>query len=316
MTIKILYDSHAEGIWFASLHPALAGALLAPFPGTPTGDVERVLAYDRPDIILLDDNRPILVLERTEEVPSGHNVGQRFGRLIAAARAGVPTVYFGPYAAYKHGGATAGPRYMNLRLFRALRAMADVESAAITTINWPVDGRFELIRGTAKDVRMRAYLDTFFTIYPAPLPKLNERIKKSQFEREQAVERDNFILTVARRTVYDSPPGTVDILETASLSLPPHVALALTLPQTVRYRVGMTYMRSDPYTGTALMYAYLYCGGMDARTRNLLLVFPQLTVDQWRAASSATRTGKTVRLYRLAADAIEFSDGWLAKSEL
>src|SRR4051794_12663239 len=101
----IYADELHEGEWFKSLHPALAEAAEEPL----TGAVERnpkvaaALAYDRPDILLADANgEPILVVERTIEVPSGHNVGQRYARLAAASEARVPLVYFGPYVAVKH----------------------------------------------------------------------------------------------------------------------------------------------------------------------------------------------------------------------
>ena len=120
----IFCDSIQEGMWFKNLDPHLAQAELVMIPNRVEDQrrygIDSVLIYDRPDIILKEDNEIIFVLERTIEVPSGHNVGQRFGRLVAAARARIPVVYFGPYAAYKHGGKTAGPRYMNLRLFYAL----------------------------------------------------------------------------------------------------------------------------------------------------------------------------------------------------
>ena len=48
--------------------------------------MQDVLSYDRPDIILVDGDTPILVVEETVEVPSGHNVGQRFARIAAAAQ--------------------------------------------------------------------------------------------------------------------------------------------------------------------------------------------------------------------------------------
>ena len=121
----VFCDSLQEGMWFKNLHPDFANASLMVIPGSQREQkkygIDRVLQYDRPDIVLKDNNRVIFVLERTVEVPSGHNVGQRFGRLVASAKERIPVVYFGPYMAYKHGGDTAGPRYMNLRLFYSLQ---------------------------------------------------------------------------------------------------------------------------------------------------------------------------------------------------
>ena len=109
---EIYYDDLQEGMWFKSLNPSFGEAVLHPITGASSVNpaLAPVLQYDRPDIVLTDSGKPILVIERTVEVPSGHNVGQRFARLAAAAQAKIPLVYFGPYAAYKHGGETQGPR--------------------------------------------------------------------------------------------------------------------------------------------------------------------------------------------------------------
>lgn len=150
--MRIYYDGYHEGVWFRDLHPHLADAEMEPFPpaNQQSPGLASVLAYDRPDIVLTaDDDSPLLSLERTIEVPSGHNVGQRFARLAAAARVGVPAVYFGPYSAYKHGGVTRGPRYMNLRLFHAIDATMRVEGSPITTVRWPTDQDFEIGHATA-----------------------------------------------------------------------------------------------------------------------------------------------------------------------
>src|SRR2546427_4166797 len=162
-SFAIYYDSVQEGQWFQRLHPALAAAELRPFPSqdAPPG-LAKVLAYDRPDIVLADSDRPVLVVERTVEVPSGHNVGQRFARLAAGAQLRIPVVYFGPYAAFKHGGETRGPRYMNLRLFHAIQKAEEIEKTVITTINWPVNKDIEIVRAPDKDDRTKDYAQLLF----------------------------------------------------------------------------------------------------------------------------------------------------------
>src|SRR5262249_39799342 len=151
--LLIYYDDLQEGLWFQTLHPHLTSVELKPITGAVAQNaaLTEVLAYDRPDVILVDDDSPILMVERTVEVPSGHNVAQRFARMAAAAQCHVPIVFFCPYAARNHGGATEAPRYMNLRLFYALDNMAELESTAIETINWPVDSHYEVVQGPAKD---------------------------------------------------------------------------------------------------------------------------------------------------------------------
>lgn len=308
--LKIYYDSIQEGHWFKRLHPKLDRAELHPFPSKASGHktLSKVLAYDRPDIVLTDHDDPILVVERTVEVPSGHNVGQRFARLAAAAQVRVPCVYFGPYAAYKHGGSTQGPRYMNLRLFYAIQKMAKIERTASTTVNWPVDKNYEIIKAAQKDTRMRAYMDLFFENYrQGELGKLNAILESSQFEQEQETERLVFIANeVENPEQYDIPPPSVTIMPTANFKTEYRITSdQLPLNNTVVYNVGMRYVRSDPYTGAAILYSYLYCGGMRKHSAHLILHFPNITRKTWNAAAK-NQHRKDVRLFLAVADGIIF----------
>lgn len=307
----IYADELHEGDWFRALHPRLAEAREDEITGAVERNprLERVLLYDRPDIVLTDDRgEPVLVVERTSEVPSGHNVGQRFARLVAAAEARVPVVYFGPYAARKHGGLTAGPRYMNLRLFAALDRLARVTGSAVTCINWPVDSNCEIVRLPFKDDRVREYLDVFFGAHAnRGRADVNERIRLSEFETEQLEERRSFSSTLSRAGDYDGPPKSVQIgsgREIAGRIGAPRLA---DFDEVVIYNVGMRKIRSDPYTGMAMLYRYLYVLGVEAK-RALVLRFPQITADMWRMAARSGRR-KDIRLFGVAADGILFCDG-------
>lgn len=319
MELTIYFDSIQEGEWFRTLHPHLRNANLEPFPSTRQLPpyLAGVLALDRPDIVLVDSGRPILVLERTIEVPSGHNVGQRFARLVAAARERVPVVYFGPYAAYKHGGQTQGPRYMNLRLFQALAKLSEVEQSAVTTIRWPVDADYEIVQSAAKDRRVIEYLNHFFDLYSSnSTVDLSTAIMQSDFERQQEDERDEFIRTSVRRAAqYNGPPNTVRLCDSSALLSQFGLKDIAFANGAIVYKVGMTYIRSDPYTGMGLLYSYLYCNGLDNRTKAFLFHFPHITTAQWQTAASG-RTRKDVRLFTLTADAIVFSDGIRLKADL
>lgn len=76
--VEIYYDAYQEGLWFRDLAPKLAEAELKKFDERVPRAIEELLVYDRPDIILAVGSEPVLVLEKTEGVPTGHNVGQRF----------------------------------------------------------------------------------------------------------------------------------------------------------------------------------------------------------------------------------------------
>lgn len=316
----ILYDEPQEAAWFRALHPALRDAKEEAITvAKKWPSVKNVLAYDRPDIVLLHNDKPILVVEETVEVPSGHNVGQRFARIAAAAESGVPCLYFGPYVAKKHGGVTAGPRFMNVRLFHALDAMVRTTNTAITTINWPVDEHCEVRRDREKDTDVREYVGTFLELYGTHgnLEQVNASLLGSAIHQRMIAERDSFVANAIRNPEqYDGPPDSVELLSVLEFKARygGHLNGELNgASEIVLYNVGMRNIRSDPYTGMAMLYRYLYI--KEIPNRSLVLWFPHITEAMWRsAAQRATR--KDVRLFRIAADAIWFSNQLISRAEL
>lgn len=314
---KIYCDSLQEGQWFKSLNTRFQNASLAEIPSgrqkQQAEGLEDILKYDRPDIILKDEDQIIFVLERTAEVPSGHNVGQRFGRLVAAAEAHIPVVYFGPYKAYKHGGNTAGPRYMNLRLFYALHNVSSFYNTAVTTINWPIDNNCEVLHTPQKDVRIIEYLNVFFSYYDQNgLNGLTEFILTSRFQQEQLQEQQLFANTeIVNPEQYLSPPDSVKISSRESfIDQYQQAARFINAPQVVLYNVGMTYARSDPYAGMAALYHFLYC--ID-NSSNLVLSFPHITLNMWNLLG---RNSKTYRMFKNFCSAIIFSDAIVEQNSL
>ncbi|BDH62877.1 hypothetical protein MTP04_30070 [Lysinibacillus sp. PLM2] len=317
---QIIFDDIQEGIWFQGLNDDFKESeLISIAEGRKAyPEIEKTLKYDRPDIILADNGVPILVIERTVEVPSGHNVGQRFGRIAAAAEEGIPSIYLFPYVAFKHGGATKGPRYVNLRLFNAFEIMENELEGAITTINWPVDQGYEVIKSPEKDVRIKEYLNLFLELYYDKVPDINEAIKNSGFHKREISERNIFALTkVKRKKVYDGPPSSVNIVPVERLHKSP-LARKYGLKfnediskfdELVIYKIGMTYVRSDPYTGTAMLYRHLYIEGYDECKRGLYLLIPDISIADWKAVDE---NRKDVRLYSEVADGILLKDGYIS----
>lgn len=313
----IYCDDFQEGIWFQSLDEHLTDAEKEVIP-SQRAQIERlglydVLKYDRPDIILQDCNETIFVLERTVEVPSGHNVGQRYGRLLAAAEARIPAVYFGPYAAYKHGGNTAGPRYMNLRLFYALRRVSEMYNTAVTTINWPVDRQYEVLRTPEKDQRLKQYLKLFFDYYDKfGSNGLSEYMLQSDFQRQQYLEQDNFAQREIRNPEqYDVPPESLEIIPVSEFNrrYGLNVHFANQIRRVVLYHVGMTNIRSDPYTGMAALYTNLYGDESSA----VILEFANIESARWYKQN---RLSKTYRMFKAFSDGIVFRDDFITHEDL
>jgi hypothetical protein len=137
---------------------------------------------------------------------------------------------------------------------------------------------------------------------------INKKITESSLQKELAQERDFFIRKYVRKpNDYDLPPPSVRILT-------PKVFCSLThskdgtYDEYVVYNVGMTYVRSDPYTGMAMLYRYLYILGKQEKKRALVLYFPNITKEVWSKTAKNERR-KDIRLYKKVADAILFADG-------
>lgn len=58
--------------------------------------IRKILYLDCADIIVEKDNNPILCIEETKEAGTGHNVTQRFSRIMAALENKVPVIYIQP----------------------------------------------------------------------------------------------------------------------------------------------------------------------------------------------------------------------------
>lgn len=313
--LTIYYDDLQEGMWFKKLHPYLTNAKLSPITGSENinPEIKRALKYDRADIILTHENIPILVVERTIEVPSGHNVGQRYARIAGAAEENIPSVYIFPYVAVKHGGETAGPRYTNLRLFRSFENLMALTGSVVTTINWPVDDDCEVLTTPAKDIRFIEYLNLFFEYYSQNgLDNIHSYIQDSDFQQEQYDEIEIFSQSVKRRSTYDTPPPSVSIMSTSDFKLNYNIKVNNpSIGNIIVYDIGMNYLRSDPYTGTAMLYDYLY---KDHSSDLLVLNFKQLQKSQWTTKAKTGR--KDIKLYKHVADGILFKDGFIEKKEL
>ncbi len=314
MSLTVYYDDEQECDWFLGLDHRLAPATALPLSSAASDpSLAPVIQYDRPDILLVHEGIPVLVVERTVEVPSGHNVGQRFARLAAAAEHSVPVVYFGPFKARKHGGATAGPRFMNLRLFYALDMVEKLTTSAVTTIDWPVDADCELIRAAEKDDEVRSYvaelLDCVERGAATDLRTLAGEMRATDVYKKLHAQRRLFEATgVKRPEQYDEPPPSVRVLagRTACREFDaPELAASA---EVVVYTVGMKNVRSDPYTGMGMLYRYLYV--LPYESRSLVLEFPEISLAKWSSVAGGSSKRKDVRLYRHVADGVRFRDGY------
>jgi hypothetical protein len=182
-----------------------------------------------------------------------------------------------------------------------------------------VDADFEVRRDAAKDKGVRAYVEMFLAEYRTRGSlSINAAILASDVHLRMLEARREFVANaITDPGQYDAPPKSVEILPLTELQVRhPGVLSSYLAPEhreAVLYNVGMTGIRSDPYTGMAMLYRYLYIAEQPSRA--LVLWFPRIAVSDWRAAARRA-SRKDVRLFRIAADAIIFANAVLSRRDL
>lgn len=315
MALEAFCDDINEYSWFITLDHRLKPAQFERIGqrGTNPDAIENIIAYDRPDVILMHNGKPVVVIEKTREVPTGHNVGQRVARLVRSVEMGIPTIKYFPFDARKHGTHTSVCN-LNARLLLAFENMWEIHETPILAINWPADSFGELVEDESADVQLQKVISGYI---------------KSGFDRNCSVfqsARKNQLQEYSERCsiyeAYNEPPPSLRIDSTVSilkeLGISPNSSSAKQLLQrqeSVLYQIGMTEekcRREDPYTGTQFIYDYLYCRNgplPENKYRNLILHFPNICRRTWTSKNPNDPGRKSSNWY-LTANAHVYSDGW------
>lgn len=311
----IYYDSLTEADWFSSLHPAFDidrnNYHIIERRGNNPPLIEKIVEYDKPDIILVKNNTPLLVIEITQEVPTGHNVGQRFARLVRAIELGIPTIYYFPFDAKKHG-TYAGICNLNIRLLDAAHKMLKIHNTPLLCVNWPTDHQGEIIvdgseNNVIKEI-LASYVDSGFNKNCSGIRK-HISFMENEYNRRLQV-----------RPSYGKLPPSVTRVKTTDFicqyglnNLP---ASFSSRPFTYVYRMDMTpekCKRQDPYTGTTFIYDYIVCRNgpnVADKKNNIVLHFPKLTVNTWKTKNPNDLNTKSCNWY-LTANMLILKDGYI-----
>lgn len=310
-------DDLNEFNWFIELDHQLQGARFKKIQrrGRNPLIIDELVKYDRPDVILLLNDRPKLVIEKTSEVPTGHNVGQRMARLVRAVELGVPTIYFAPFRGRKQGRYTSICD-LNARLLLAFDSMWRIHEVPIMAVNWPCDANGSLITDSSAEAELKElvkrYIDSGFNL------------SRTMFASKRQSQIDEYNRRIELFKPYASPPKTVTCSSTdvffqnnENRTIIGGMSKAMTRRESVVYEISMTVAgckRQDPYTGMQFVYDYLYCREgveIDKKHRNLILSFPNLTHSVWIENNPNDSNTKSSNWY-LTADLMLFSDAIVA----
>jgi len=263
--------------------------------------IDELISYDRPDIILCKDNVPVLVLEKTTEVPTGHNIGQRMGRIVKAAEMGVPVIKFLPFDARKHGEYSSMCN-LNIRLLDAFIKISKIHGVPVIAMNWISDENGELVRDGSQDFELAKLVDSYF--------KSDCKKHIPDFDRQIKIMQKEWRTRLAIKKSYALPPPSVLILKTSEFVKRYHisgVSRGIRLrSKTLVYKMDMSpdkCRREDPYTGMQFIYDYQYCRigkGTEEKGVNLVLHIPQVTVDEWMQANPDDQQRKSCLWYKTA----------------
>lgn len=283
----IYYDSLTEAMWFRELNSNLKNANLEQIKKNRSmnpNNINKLLTYDKPDIILCYNNTPVLVLEITSEVPTGHNIGQRFARLVRAAENNVLSIYFFPFSARKHGEYSSICN-CNARLFKAIENMNSIHSAPVLAVNWITDFNGELIRDGSQDAYLIYLINEFI--------KNNFNVNSSSIIQHKDWMRNVYDDAIRNFRNYEGVPGSIlefttnDFIKYFKFNSKDFNPSFLNRPNTYVYKIDMSpasCKRQDPYTGMQFIYDYLLCRygeNVWEKTNNLVLYFPTITFETW-----------------------------------
>lgn len=305
--VHIYGDDFQEINWFRKLDERLDGVehTLLSDDNLPE-EVESLLKYDVPDIIVTKDGEPVLVLEKSSEVPTGHNMGQRFGRMVRAAEKGVPGIMFFPYLKTKHGK-HASACWANARYFKAMWKAEEIHETPFWSINWPCDDEYELIKDGSETELLEEFIEEFITNdFSVQGLGTVEKIEKEM--------QDGYDTSVDKHPQYESLPRSVKILNTNDLVKRWEDNLdQVNLPEgfrdreeTLVYKCDMTppnCRREDPYVGMQFVYDYGWCRNgesTDDKYRNLVLKVPRVRKERWAEANPNDSDRKSSQWYATA----------------
>lgn len=310
--MEIWSDNPVEAQWFMQLDDRLLGSKIKNIGarGTNPAIIESLVSYDRPDIILLKGDNPIVVVEKTREVPTGHNVGQRIARIARAAELGIPVIFFLPFSARKHGTHT-NVCEINARVLTAMRRMTDIHDVPVLAVNWPSRENGELIISGAENRIVGQLIGSLLDYWPERWsPPVIDHLAWLATEEQLRIDAFPNYGNLPASAIMQK---TQDFLHSNQLQDGPRSPLE-DRTESLVYRIGMSpekCRRQDPYTGTQFIYDYgwLREGPSPAqRSANLILHVPNVDRETWEKNNPNDPNSKSCNWY-LIADAIVLSDG-------
>lgn len=286
MQKDIYADGYEEAQWFKSLDSRLSDSSVQMYSEDNPSCVKSLLKYDNPDIILVVDGIPRLVVEKTRQVPTGSNIGQRYARLVRAVELGVPTIYMFPFAKLK-GGNNPSPCWANPWYFKAIQRINSIHNDCdLVPVRWPNDDDYRLKNGSEASQSISDIVGEFIT---KNYQTLEFCLSNPEFEWKTFDEMSSMFKKSIENNSYwpEGPPSlsevdTEEFLENIQTEVESNEFV--NRGRTVIYKCGQKDVRTDPYTGMQFVYDYSLCRSgahSSQKSKNFVIHLPKHTKSDW-----------------------------------
>lgn len=271
--------------------------------------IKQILYLDRPDVIVTGGypESPIVGVEVSAEAMTGHDVFQRFGRIVAAAEHGTPFAYIFPRKKWVRRAGSERWDFCNPLIFLALLRVTRFHDVPALAFDWQADeehgnphrGKL-LCAATDADLphpesietkRMFNFIDAaiehylqnrpYIEMINSPLFADRERLMWQWFHERGGNTREWSPLTSCEQIPTKDLPNYIKTHSSVNnLKLPPHIKAR---DNTLIYKSQSAQFRGDPYAGSLIALDYLGCRNGPTpqhRHTNLALHFPRLSINE------------------------------------
>ena len=274
--------------------------------------IKRILYLDAVDVIIEINKKPIFALEISQEAGSGHNVFQRFARIVAAAENNVPVAYIYPEAKFVSRQSSNTHRWdrLNPNIFTALDRVMWIHRSPALFYYYPTEfnGNMREIpvspKGLINDDIFESCPDSsdsemkeFFKFVNIVIAKSinndnNLLLINDEYVKERRIwMQEQFSLRNARINRGSPHTATMEVPTSSLLKfIKKYVSedyeigeLLSSREQTIIYQINPTEVRADPYAGVLSSLDYLITRigeKTEDRSKNLVLAWFKAGYDE------------------------------------
>lgn len=304
--LQIFADGKDELNWFKNLDNRLDRASQRLIKDSDNRIINEMVRYDKPDIIVNSQNTPLLVLEKTKEVPTGHNISQRFGRIARACELNIHSILMFPFKKRKHGEhdnvCWASPRY-----FECFERMNSIHRCNVLPVTQPTYDDGELVPSVSGG-------DEYISKVVSQLIDNDWELDDVDHSNMDNLTDEYKSIGIENSNTWPEYPRSVEVSSTNDIvknegNVPEYV---ISRDESVVLSAELTKVRenSDPYVGKCFMYDYIASRDgptPEFRDKNFFFCLPNIQSKNWTSEIPLDTDSKWSTLYGMV-DGVIFED--------